>query len=232
MRRLILLLFGVSLQANCQWLSVGVTGAVPISPHSAPTTSATIEVRSGDSILLALQPVTGINDFYQKPYGVGPTVYFNLPWNLSIEAGMLYERFHRDAISGLTAPHGGPVNFGYVFNTAADAFAFPLLASYSFGHRRTRPFVEAGATLRHLSSYEGGGVQLDIYLHPIPVSFRFDPDKALDVAVTAGAGFRYSAGVVELVPEVRFLHWTSQTQQPVQNQAMVTLTIAFPAKRR
>jgi hypothetical protein len=36
------------------------------------------------------------NNFYQKPYAVGPMVDFDLPWHVSIEVGMLYERFHRD----------------------------------------------------------------------------------------------------------------------------------------
>jgi hypothetical protein len=37
--------------------------------------------------------------------------------------------------------------------------------------------------------------------------------------------------VVDVVPEIRYLHWTSQYEQPVQNQAMVMLTVTFPTTR-
>jgi len=66
------------------------------------------------------------NDFYQKPYAVGPTVDVNLPWNISFETGMLYERFHRDISEGVTPTRGtGGINFGFVTSVAANAFSFP-----------------------------------------------------------------------------------------------------------
>lgn len=171
------------------------------------------------------------NDFYQKPYAVGPTVEISLPWNLSLEAGMLYERFHRDMSEGITPIRGGGADFGYVTGVAANAFAFPLLVKYSFGHRRIKPFFETGATLRHLGVFSGEGIQIDFYLQPNAAAFQFDPGKPLDVAVTAGGGFRYRLGMVDLIPEIRYLHWTAQYEQPVQNQAMLTLTVAFPVRR-
>lgn len=172
------------------------------------------------------------NDFYQKPYAVGPTVEFRLPWSLSLEAGMLYERFHQDLSEGITpSKGGGSVNFGYVTGIAANAFAFPLLARYTVGHRRLKPFFEAGATLRHLGEFSGEGLQLDFYLHANPAAFRFAPGKPVDVAVTVGAGVRYRVATVDVVPEIRYLHWTAQYEQPVRNQAMLMLTVVFPASR-
>jgi hypothetical protein len=172
------------------------------------------------------------NDFYQKPFAVGPTVEIKLPWNFSFEAGMLYERFHRDVSEGVTPARGtGQVDFGYVTSVAANAFVFPLLAKYNLGHRRIQPFIEAGPSLRHLGVFSGEGIQLDFFLHANPASFQFDPGKALDVAVTAGAGFRYRVAMFDLVPEIRYLHWTAQYEQPAQNQAMLMLTVALPARR-
>src|ERR1017187_294042 len=87
-RRLLFFLFVFSLQGNAQWLSIGVTGGVPVSPQSANYRSATIDLNpsssnQGTSDVTFLAP----NDFYQKPYAVGPTVEVNLPWHLSLEAG-------------------------------------------------------------------------------------------------------------------------------------------------
>jgi hypothetical protein len=53
----------------------------------------------------------------------------------------------------------------------------------------------------------------------------------LDAAVTTGVGFRYRVAMVDLVPEIRYLHWTAQYEQPAQNQAMLMVTVAFPARR-
>ncbi|HWE53713.1 MAG TPA: hypothetical protein VG273_28240 [Bryobacteraceae bacterium] len=234
MFRLVLVLLALSWSANSQWVSLGVSGGVPISPHSGPFYSGTIEVTPLNAASsAAIYAFPGNNDFYQKPYAVGPTVDFNLPWNVSLETGMLYERFHRDFISGLIVPKGGGpgFNWGYVANTAANAFAFPLLAKYTFGHHTLKPFVAAGATIRHLGSFNGSGIQLDFNLHPNPSAFQFDPDKAIDVAVTAGIGFRYRVAMLDVVPEIRFLHWTAAYEQPVQNQAMLILTFGFPARR-
>jgi len=232
MTRLFLVLFVFSLNCNSQWLSVGVTGGVPVSPQSATYRPATIQLNPSPSNQAAYDVTfQAPNDFYQKPYAVGPTVEFALPWRVSLEAGMLYERFHQDMSEGITPNKGGAVDFGYVTSVAANAFSFPLLARYNLGHRRIRPFVEGGATLRHLGVFTGEGLQLDFYLHATGTAFRFDPGKAVDIAITAGAGFRYRVAGVDVVPEIRYLHWRYPYEQPVQDQAMLTLTVAFPAAR-
>jgi hypothetical protein len=143
---------------------------------------------------------------------------------------VLYERFHRDVSQGLTAPRAGGVNFGFSTGVAANAFLFPLLVKYNLGHHRLKPYIGAGATLRHLGTFDGQGIQLDFNLHPIATAFHFDPGKAVDTAVTVSVGFRYRVAIFELAPEIRYLHWTAQYEQPVQNQAMLMLTVAFPAR--
>jgi hypothetical protein len=209
--KLILLL--LPLAATAQWLSIGVTGGVPVSPHSQTNPSVP----------------NGPNDFYQKPYAVGPSAGFRLPWHLSIEAGMLYERFHRDSSEGITPIKGtGSTNFGFTQTLAANAWLFPLLVRYRIGRH---PFVEAGTTLRHLGVFSGQGIQYDFYLHPNPASFTFDPDKALDVALTAGAGLHFPVWRLNLAPEIRYLHWTAAYQQPAQDQAMLMLTISYPVHK-
>jgi hypothetical protein len=232
MRRLPFLLLAFTFSSNSQWLSVGVTGGVPVSPHSAIYSPASVEISPSSSNTGSIAMFQAPNDFYQKPYLVGPTVEIHFPWNFSLEAGMLYERFHRDMSEGITPIRGtSSADFGYVTSVAANAFAFPLLAKYSFKRLGLSPFIEAGATLRHLGILKGEGIQLDIALHPDAVAFQFDPEKPLDVAVTGGVGLRYRLGTVDLIPEIRYLHWTSVYEQPVQNQATLMLTAALRAGR-
>jgi hypothetical protein len=157
---------------------------------------------------------------------VGPTVAAQLPWRVLIEAGMLYQRFHKDVSHGAVPLPGGSVtDFGQYFGASANGWLFPLQVKYTFRGRKLLPFVSAGATLRHLGAFDGAGIQLDYYLQAQPASFHIESGRALDVADTVGAGVRWRAGIFDVSPEIRFLHWTSAYYQPAQNQAMLMLTV-------
>jgi hypothetical protein len=108
---------------------------------------------------------------------------------------------------------------------------FPLLVKYNLSSGRLKPFIAAGATLRHLGAFEGQGVQLDIHFQPQPLTFRADPGKPVDVAITAAAGLRFRVARLDLVPELRYLHWTATFYQPVQNQLMLMLSLQFPGRK-
>lgn len=117
------------------------------------------------------------------------------------------------------------VNFGQKYSASANGWLFPLLLKYTLRRSRIAPFVSAGATLRHLGAFDGKGVQLDFFLQPQPMDVHFVTGRDLDVAVTAGAGIKWRVSVVDIMPEVRFMHWTSTYYQPAQNQAMLMLGI-------
>lgn len=208
--------------ASAQLISVGVTGGVPVSSHSQDY---------GPGCTNPGPLSCGPNDFFVKPYAIGSTVDVDLLVGISAEIGVLYERFHKDFTQGLTAPHGGPVNFGQQYAASADGWLFPLLLKYSFGRRRITPFVDAGATLRHLGAFEGEGIQLDFWLQPQPTSVHFESGRNLDTAVTAGTGLRWRISVIDIAPEIRFLHWSSENYQPVRNQGMLMLGLTFPARK-
>jgi len=74
------------------------------------------------------------------------------------------------------------------------------------------------------------GTQVDFFLQPQRTSFHFESGRELDVAEAVGAGLRWR-GVFDVSPEIRFLHWTSEYCQPVQNQLMLMVGITFPAWR-
>jgi hypothetical protein len=204
-----------------QWVSVGVTGGVPISPWSQTWPDAALDTRT---------PMYGPNDLYTKPFAVGPTVDVNLHWNLTIEAGLLYQRLHQDATTGLILAAGEFVSFGYRQDVAGNQWLFPLLLKYNIPRLRFSPFVEAGATLRHLGTLKGQEVQVDYDLNPNPATFRIQTSGDPDTAITLGGGVRRRLLNFDLAPEVRYLHWTSPDFQPARNQAMLMLGITFPAR--
>ncbi|MDR3701472.1 MAG: hypothetical protein P4L56_17625 [Candidatus Sulfopaludibacter sp.] len=212
-----------ALATPAQTLSLGVSAGVPISPHSQ---------NYGQGCISATQGPCGSNDFYARPYAVGPVAGIGIRWGVSIQAGALYERFHIDQTRGLTVGRGsGSVDFGHQYSVGANAWLFPLLLRYTRGRGRISPFVNAGATLRHLGVFTGNGTQLDFYLQPHPATFQISTGRDLDAAVTAGTGLKWRAAIFDIAPEVRFLHWTSSYYQPAQNQAMLIVAITFPLQR-
>jgi len=64
------------------------------------------------------------------------------------------------------------------------------------------------------------------------VSFHIVAGGNPEIAVTAGAGIRVRLLLFDLLPEIRFLHWTSRYHNPVQNQAILALAVVFPPRRR
>ena len=149
-----------------------------------------------------------------------------------MKAGFLYQRLHQDVTTGLIPGRGnGYVNFGFREDLAGNQWLFPLLLKYRLTRLRCRPFVAAGATLRHLGTLNGQGVQVDISLNPNPATFQFQTSSNPDTAITAGAGVRWRFLGFDLAPEVRYLHWTSPDLQPARNQAMLVLGIVFPARK-
>jgi hypothetical protein len=217
------LLCALAALAQGQPVSFGVSAGVPISPASQ---------NQGQGCIATQPPQCGPNDFYAKLYAVGPAIGLNLHWGISIQASALYERFHIDQTVGLYVGRGGgSVNFGHEDGLAADAWLFPLQLRYTRGRGRLAPFVEAGATLRHLGTFNGSGTQLDYYLQPYTTSFRIETGRNLDVAITAGAGVKWRIPVVDVAPEIRFLRWTSSYYQPAQDQLMLIVGITFPLRR-
>jgi len=211
--------------ALTQPVSIGIAGAVPISAHSQSY---------GQQCFTSQPALCGPNDLIARPFAAGPLVQARLPWNFSIEAGVLYQRFHRDISLPLTIGRAGYIQYGQRTGVSAGGWLFPLQLRYTFGHRRLRPFVNAGATLRHLGVFEGDGLRLDFGIPANTLQtahFRIASGRDLDAAVTGGAGVLRRVGRVDLALEVRILHWTSTYYQPAQDQAMLVLSVTFPAQR-
>ena len=205
--------------ALAQWLSAGVTGGVPISPQSS---------QLGTGYFVNGAP--GPNDQILKPYVFGGTVQVKLLWELSAVADFQYERIHQDfTYSNVRA---GQTNVGTRGGASANVWLFPLLLRYDLHRRRVSPFVDLGAALRRLGPFNGQGFQLDFYYQPHPVSFHTVPGGNPEIAMAAGAGIRTRASVFDLASEVLFLRWTTGYFVPVQNQAVLIVSVTFPARHK
>jgi hypothetical protein len=200
-------------------LSAGATAGVPLSPHS---------VTFPDGRLL--NGATGPNDLFLKPYMLGGEVEARLLVGFSAVVEVQYERIHQDV--AYINVKAGQSNLGTTGGASANVWLFPLLVRYNIPHSRLAPFVNTGATLRHLGALDGRGTQLDFALSPQPISLHSVPGGNPEAAITVGAGLRKRISRFDLITEVRFLHWTSGYFVPVKNQTMLQVGLAFPAHGR
>lgn len=208
--------------ASAQPISIGLTGGIPISRYKADYPNT-----------LNAQAYSAFDRLTNKPYVVGALVNTRVYEGLFVEGGVLYSRLHEDFSQFIVQYSGLDIKVGQVFSASAPVWQFPLLARYSFArHSPWAPFVKVGATLRHVGDFQGQQYFLDPLRRPTPTtSLQYSTDKALDTAVTAGAGLQWRIGALAIEPEVRYLHWMSDYYQPAQDQALAMLTIRFPAGR-
>jgi hypothetical protein len=205
-----------------QWVSVGVTGGVPLSPQSH-------QAAPGFTLTPADGPVAGPNDLIVKPYFVGGTVQVRLWWKFSMVAEFEYQRMHEDFTYFSVRQSD---NLGVRGGASANVVLFPLLLRYDLGRKRISPFVDLGATLRNLGPFNGGAFQVEPYGPLRPANFHIAPGGNPEIAITAGAGIRMPVSLIDLAAEVRFLHWTTGFYIPVQNQAMLAVSATFPPRHR
>ena len=141
--RLILVTLLSSISLFAELLSVGVKGGVPI----------------GDAFD-AVRADQGQNFTQTHRYLIGPTAQLNLPLGFSVEVDALYKRlgfqYQQNNVDGIVT-----------VQTVANSWEFPVLIKWAFLPGPVRPFVDAGASFRHISAVDegfvfGGGVELKL----------------------------------------------------------------------
>jgi opacity protein-like surface antigen len=184
---LLLLLAPLALEA--QPISIGIKGGVPITD--------------------ALETFQGNNASYvtnTHRYLVGGTIQLNLPLRFSIEADGLYKRlgYQFEQFGG----PGSPVTT----RTVADVWEFPVLGKFAIWPGPIRPFVDAGASWRHIANIEqagGSGTVLEL-------------NKDTTVGFVAGGGVEFKFGIMRLTPEFRYTHWGSENLHDPVNSLLRT----------
>ena len=201
-------LFG-SISLFGQVFSVGVKGGVPITD--------------------AFHAIQGEPASYftnTKRYLIGPTGELHLPLGFSVEVDALYKRL---GYQYLANPTTGTV----AAQTVANSWEFPLLIKWALPAGPIRPFVDAGASFRHISGVhqiqETFGVGNTSTRNP--VEFH----KSTDEGFAFGGGLEFKLGRLRISPEVRYTRWGGENfRDPVQallrtnrNQGDFLLGITF-----
>lgn len=171
-------------------VSLGFLAGVPVTDmFSAGNTSL-----YGGNLQIANSPYDAAVPRYE--FGVSGEIH--LPMHLRLEVDGLYKR-------------AGFSTSTFDTTTSANVWEVPALIKkdISLGHH-IHPFVEVGASLRHIST-----VKSDEFLPGDVVPTLFDNSDALhnrnSYGGVAGFGVTFKRGPVAISPEVRYTRWANES---------------------
>lgn len=177
-------------QAAAQhWISVGITGGIPLTnSFEDRTTSEFMGVTTGSAANYFITvPIHTYSD--SRNFLIGPTIELRPILGLSVEADALYHPINvstQTGVPSLTTGTPGSVVARPSVPSHTNTWEFPVVAKYRLPLPVVKPYVEARPTFRALSSL---GTYLSTY------------------GFTAGAGVEAKAWKVRLAPELRYVHW-------------------------
>jgi opacity protein-like surface antigen len=188
-------------------LAAGFAAAQPVS----------IGVKGGVPITDAFETAQGNNSAYvtnTHRYVVGPEVDFHLPARFSIEIDALYRRLGFDYRA--TSPF-------VAAGTRANSWEFPGLLKYDILPGPIRPFIDAGASFRHISGVKQVRQVITAgTLNTVEINNPAEFNKTNDVGFTFGGGVTFKAGWVRISPELRYTRWGSDNFRDPVNSLLHT----------
>jgi hypothetical protein len=174
-----------------KYLSMGVRGGLPFSNTInggefgrvtyTPSSCGDFTPTNCSSSQATVQTYTAARD-----YLVGPSVEIHLPLRIAVEADGLYGAVNAVVPSG-TGLAGFLLGAPSFPNHSFRSWQFPVVLKYKLRAPIVAPYLDAGPTIRTLSSPLNG------YLSSL--------------GLTAGVGAEIPAWKVRIAPEVRFVHW-------------------------
>ncbi len=155
-----------------------------------------------------------------RNYVVGPTLGLKLPVGFSVQADALFTRL---TVNVNNTNNGGSVG------VTANSWEFPITLKYTFGEQAIAPFIDAGASVRHLSNlgdigpYIANAVDRNVVANNNTVGF------------VLGGGLRFKAGPLNVSPEIRYTRWGGQNisqgfrnfLNSDKNEAQILLGLTF-----
>jgi hypothetical protein len=190
-------LFG---QTSDKPVVLGLKVGVPVTDMFTSSNTGTLSILPGQTLQNSL---AGSNYSASVPrYTFGASAEFHMPRHLRFEIDALYKR---GSFSSST-----PSGTGFVYRpTTFNWWEFPGLFKYNVSLGHFRPFIDFGATLRHISTitqtvYAPGNFQGIIGNNASELHNRNS------FGGVAGFGITFKKGVFELTPEARYTRWANQ----------------------
>jgi hypothetical protein len=159
-------------------------------------------------------------------YEFGVSGEFHLPLHLRFEVDGLFKRGGFDS----ALPFGSTGGLAYRPTTFND-WEIPGLFKYNVSMGHLRPFVDFGASLRHISTI-GQTTFAPGFLIPQSTDNSIALHNRNSFGGVAGIGFTFKKGPFELTPEARYTRWANEAFETTGlrtnlNQGDVLLGISF-----
>ena len=197
------------------------TGTAFLLVCAAATMAAqpiSIGVKAGVPITDAFETLRGNQAAYSTNthrYLVGPTIQLNLPAHFSIEVDGLYKRL------GYQYDQSGPV---VATRTVANSWEFPVLGKFAILPGPVRPFVDAGASFRHISGVHQvrHAINAAGQVFDTTIDNATEFNKRNDVGFVFGGGVEFKLAWVRIAPEIRYTRWGSENFRDPVNALLRT----------
>ena len=154
-----------------------------------------------------------------RRYTLGPSIEIGLPFRFRIEADVLYRRFSRTESFE---------SIGRIDRLSGNDWQFPLLLKFQDSRGRLKPFVSAGAALRHVWGLQGSTESFSLrpVIPPSVSRYPVSAEKNIQAGLVFAGGVRYRMGLIAVLPEIRYTRWTSISLQPGRHQLEFLLGLA------
>ena len=141
-------------------------------------------------------------------YEFGVSAEFHLPYHLRFEVDGLYKR------AGFATQNNSAVAFGTAttgyYNSHFNVFEVPGVFKYNIAMGHYRPFVDFGASMRHIA-----GISQSSYFTGVPLYYYNNNTPELrnrnSFGGVAGFGITFKKGPFELTPEARYTRWANES---------------------
>ena len=200
-------MFGQDQDAGHWPVTLGFKGGVPVtnmfSAGSAGGSQASLI--SGTNALPSFfagggQTFTSSAPFYE----FGPSAQFHLPFHLRFEVDGLYKRGGFD--STITAPNAGGTAFT---RTSFNQWEIPGMFKYNVTLGHFRPFIDFGATYRHISTIDESTALPGAQISHLDNSNYLRNRNSF--GGVAGFGISFKKGPFEFTPEARYTRWANNS---------------------
>lgn len=192
-------------------IATALIGALSLQAQDSESLRPDLGFKVGIPVSDMLNSGTGFS-WHAPRYTFGVTTEFRLPKNLRFEIDGLYKRGGLN--SALPWQGGGLAYRPTTFNWWEIPGLFKYnFSNYSFSAGRVRPFIDFGASLRHISSIDQTTYAAGLFNGFTSSDNSIALHNRNSFGGVAGIGITFKVGPVKLSPEGRYTRWANEAFQ-------------------